>query len=95
MTPVGHTTVARKVAGPVWHPTPRMRKENPLLPASVGPGPDNPMGAFALYLGWARIRDPRHRQNLMRSAAARLPDASACIPKISRAYFRPCPSAIR
>lgn len=52
MTPVGETTVVRKVAGPSWHPTERMRKEKPFLPASLGPGAQNPLGSHALYLGW-------------------------------------------
>jgi L,D-transpeptidase ErfK/SrfK len=52
LTPVGTTTVVRKAKDPVWRPTPRMRKENPALPAEVPPGPDNPMGTHALYLGW-------------------------------------------
>lgn len=51
-TPVGSTTIVRKQDGPTWRPTPRMRKEDPSLPASVGPGPDNPLGTHALYLGW-------------------------------------------
>ncbi len=53
-TPVGHTTVVRKVVGPIWRPTPRMLKEHPELPPEVGPGPDNPMGTHAMYLGWAQ-----------------------------------------
>ncbi|MAE50399.1 MAG: hypothetical protein CMH27_01175 [Micavibrio sp.] len=51
-TPIGSTTVVRKADGPVWRPTARMRREDPSLPASVGPGPDNPLGTHALYLGW-------------------------------------------
>ena len=51
-TPVGVTTVTRKTAGPTWRPTPRMREEDPELKASYGPGPDNPLGTHALYLGW-------------------------------------------
>lgn len=51
-TPVGTTTVARKKAGPIWTPTDRMRKEDPTLPPVVYPGPENPMGSHALYLGW-------------------------------------------
>ncbi|MCB1783693.1 MAG: L,D-transpeptidase family protein [Alphaproteobacteria bacterium] len=51
-TPMGETTVVRKVVGPVWRPTPRMREEHPELPEAVYPGPDNPMGTNALYLGW-------------------------------------------
>jgi len=51
-TPVGHTVVAEKRTHPVWVPTRSEHEENPDLPLSVGPGPDNPMGDFALYLGW-------------------------------------------
>lgn len=51
-TPSGTTTVVRKAVAPIWRPTPRMRKEHPELPAVVGPGPDNPMGSHAIYLGW-------------------------------------------
>lgn len=51
-TPMGKTTVTRKTVDPIWRPTPRMRSEDPTLPAVVYPGPDNPMGTHALYLGW-------------------------------------------
>jgi L,D-transpeptidase ErfK/SrfK len=51
-TPVGHTRVAAKRPHPVWVPTASEHEENPDLPASVPAGPDNPMGDFALYLGW-------------------------------------------
>ncbi len=51
-TPLGETKVVRKQEGPIWRPTPRMREENPKLPEVVGPGPENPLGDYALYLGW-------------------------------------------
>lgn len=51
-TPVGTTTVVRKKVGPTWTPTERMRKEDPTLKPFYPPGPDNPMGTHALYLGW-------------------------------------------
>lgn len=51
-TPVGSTTIVRKAEGPTWRPTPRMREEKPELPEVVLPGPDNPLGTHALYLGW-------------------------------------------
>jgi L,D-transpeptidase ErfK/SrfK len=54
-TPLGQTTVQRKKADPTWTPTERMRKEDPTLPAFVPPGPDNPMGSHALYLGFPTI----------------------------------------
>lgn len=53
-TPIGKTTIVRKKVGPTWRPTPRMRKADPDLPAVVLPGPDNPLGTHALYLGWAQ-----------------------------------------
>lgn len=51
-TPIGKTKVVRKKEGPQWRPTARMRKEDPELPEVVEPGPDNPLGTHALYLGW-------------------------------------------
>lgn len=51
-SPKGTSTVTRKQADPIWRPTPRMRLEDPELPAEVKPGPDNPLGAYALYMGW-------------------------------------------
>lgn len=51
-TPMGSTTVVEKKEGPIWIPTERMRKEKPELPGRVEPGPDNPLGTHALYLGW-------------------------------------------
>ena len=54
-TPLGKTSVMRKVVGPTWTPTPRMRKEKPELPAVVPPGPENPMGTHAIYLGFPQI----------------------------------------
>ena len=60
----GRTSVVRKVVGPSWAPTPNMRRRNPEWPAFVPPGPDNPLGTHALYLGWTYYRihgthDPR------------------------------------
>lgn len=51
-TPIGTTRVTRKAADPTWYPTPGKRADDPTLPAVVPPGPDNPLGEFALYLGW-------------------------------------------
>ncbi len=51
-TPIGKTSIVRKKEGPTWRPTPRMRREDPELPAVVPPGPDNPLGSHALYFGW-------------------------------------------
>lgn len=56
LTPSGTTSIISKKKDPVWRPTARMRRENPLLPAEVPAGPDNPLGAYALYLGWPEYR---------------------------------------
>lgn len=51
-TPVGRTRIAEKRVHPTWVPTKSEHEEDPDLPQAVGPGPDNPMGDFALYLAW-------------------------------------------
>jgi len=49
------TVVERKQEGPTWTPTANTRreyaKEGKTLPAFVPPGPDNPMGLYAIYIG--------------------------------------------
>lgn len=55
-TPIGTTRVVAKNKDPVWTVPASIRREhaaegNP-LPARVGPGPDNPLGAYALRLGF-------------------------------------------
>lgn len=56
LTRRGRTKIVRKVEGPSWRPTPSMKKRNPEWPDFVGPGPDNPLGTHALYLGWTYYR---------------------------------------
>ena len=51
-TPTGSTRIVRKRANPIWYPTADTRLAKPELPAVVPAGPDNPMGDYALYLGW-------------------------------------------
>jgi L,D-transpeptidase ErfK/SrfK len=51
-TPLGMTRVTYKEPNPTWYPPPSIHAEKPELPAFVPPGPDNPLGAFALHLGW-------------------------------------------
>ncbi|MBI4184791.1 MAG: L,D-transpeptidase family protein [Proteobacteria bacterium] len=51
-TPLGATQVARKRVKPTWVVPASIRAERPDLPAAVPPGPDNPLGDFALDLGW-------------------------------------------
>ena len=55
-TPLGETSVVRKKAYPTWYPPDSIREEAAMngdpLPRVVGPGPDNPLGSHALYLGF-------------------------------------------
>lgn len=52
LTPLGSTVIKRKHKNPTWTPPPSIRAEEPDLPKIVPAGPNNPMGAYALYLGW-------------------------------------------
>ena len=47
----GTHRVTRKAEWPGWTPPPAMRKRVPDLPAYMEGGPDNPLGARALYIG--------------------------------------------
>jgi L,D-transpeptidase ErfK/SrfK len=53
-TPSGQMSVVRKAAKPTWHVPASIaadhRKKGDILPAEVPPGPDNPLGEYALYL---------------------------------------------
>ncbi|UWQ18278.1 L,D-transpeptidase family protein [Jannaschia sp. M317] len=56
LTRRGRTRIVQKVVGPSWRPTPNMLRRNPEWPTVIGPGPDNPLGSHALYLGWTYYR---------------------------------------
>jgi lipoprotein-anchoring transpeptidase ErfK/SrfK len=81
-TPLGATEVVSKREKPTWVPGPSARRDDPTLAASVPPGPDNPLGEHALYLGWRSylITAPTTRAA---SAATRAAAASGCIPGTS------------
>jgi L,D-transpeptidase ErfK/SrfK len=53
-TPLGVTHVIQKQKDPTWYPTESVRKEHEAagdpLPAKVPPGPDNPLGLYAMRL---------------------------------------------
>jgi L,D-transpeptidase ErfK/SrfK len=49
---MGRTRVVRKQERPTWYPTADTRRDKPEVGAVVPPGPDNPLGEYALYLGW-------------------------------------------
>jgi len=54
-TPMGTTKIVQKIKDPPWYPPESVRAEHLAnhdpLPAVVPPGPDNPLGAFAMRLG--------------------------------------------
>ncbi len=56
-TPLGVTRVVAKVKDPSWTPPESIRKEHAQagdsLPKVVPAGPDNPLGQYALRLGWS------------------------------------------
>ncbi|HEU4600316.1 MAG TPA: L,D-transpeptidase family protein [Steroidobacteraceae bacterium] len=53
-TPLGLTRIANKRVKPIWYPPESVRKEHELdgrpLPKAVPPGPDNPLGEYAMRL---------------------------------------------
>ena len=56
-SPTGQMRVVRKAARPTWHVPASIaedhRKKGDLLPAKIPPGPENPLGEYALYLSKA------------------------------------------
>ena len=55
-TPIGVTYIANKREHPTWTVPDKIRAESPDLPAVVEPGPDNPLGDYAMDLGFEGIR---------------------------------------
>lgn len=67
-TPTGETVVAERIKDPEWYPPASIREEaaekGQQLPEVVPAGPDNPLGQYALRLGWRKhlihgTNDPR------------------------------------
>lgn len=52
LTPLGATKIVRKKEKPSWYLTPSEIRDHPELPRVIPPGEDNPLGEYALYLGW-------------------------------------------
>ncbi len=54
-TPLGVTRIVSKEKAPTWYPPKSVREvhlqDGDVLPASIPPGPDNPLGDYALRLG--------------------------------------------
>lgn len=59
-TPIGETTIVAKRANPVWIPPDSIRAEAEAngheLPDVYPAGPNNPLGLFAMNLGWSGYR---------------------------------------
>lgn len=52
----GMKSITRKAEWPGWTPPPQMLKRRPDLPRHMKGGPDNPLGARAMYLGSSLYR---------------------------------------
>jgi lipoprotein-anchoring transpeptidase ErfK/SrfK len=52
----GVQTISRKAEWPDWTPPPEMIARQPYLPRFMAGGPDNPLGARAMYLGGTEYR---------------------------------------
>ena len=52
----GTQTISRKAEWPDWVPPPEMLQRRPDLPRHMAGGPDNPLGARAMYLGGSLYR---------------------------------------
>ena len=52
----GRTAITEKGKDPAWRPTTSMLRRHPDWPRYLPPGPGNPMGTHALYLGWPAFR---------------------------------------
>lgn len=58
-TPTGNTRIVSKKKNPAWHPPASIRREaarkGKTLPLVVPAGPRNPLGQYAMYLGFSGI----------------------------------------
>lgn len=68
----GQHRVSSKTTWPDWRPPEEMRKRKPELPLFMAGGPDNPLGARALYLGSSiyRIHGTNEPTSIGRSASS-------------------------
>lgn len=92
-TPIGVTTIVDKRKKPTWYPPESIRKQHEAegdpLPAAVPPGPDNPLGDYAMRLGITRGAYLIHGTN--RPVGVGMPITHGCIrmyPEDIEALFR-------
>lgn len=78
-TPVGETKIVQKRENPTWIPPASIRaykaSKGINLPYSIGPGPNNPLGKYAMNFGWTNYR--MHGTNEPASVGIR--SSSGCI----------------
>lgn len=77
----GTHKVSRKAEWPGWYPPEEMRQRRPELPTYMEGGPDNPLGARAIYLGSTLYRI--HGTN--EPASIGRPASSGCIRMLNEA----------
>ncbi|MFO0993704.1 MAG: L,D-transpeptidase [Hyphomicrobiales bacterium] len=77
----GTHKVSRKVEWPDWYPPEEMRQRRPELPEHMAGGPENPLGARAIYLGSSLYRI--HGTNEPSSIGR--PASSGCIRMLNEA----------
>ena len=68
----GTHQVASKISWPDWRPPVEMRKRRPELPEFMAGGPENPLGARAIYIGGTiyRIHGTNEPSSIGRSASS-------------------------
>ena len=85
----GSAYIAHKAEWPAWRPPAAMRKRQPELPVYMEGGPNNPLGARALYLFQGgrdnALPDPRH----VRAAHHRPGGVERLYPHAERRGYRP------
>jgi len=54
-TPTGSYRIVEKIVAPAWHVPASIRARKPELPETVPPGPDNPLGGYALRLSLGTV----------------------------------------
>ena len=83
---VGRTSVSAKKEWPDWVPPEEMLQRQPYLPRFMAGGPDNPLGARALYLGSTLYRIHGSNEPWTIGTTCR-PAASACATPTSSIYI--------
>jgi lipoprotein-anchoring transpeptidase ErfK/SrfK len=89
----GVKTIERMSEWPDWIPPAEMLQRQPYLPRMMAGGPQNPLGARAIYLSGTLYRI--HGTNAPRSASTCRAAAFACSTKTSSIFTRASISALR